>query len=462
MFSGKIKSLAEMKAVLNRNINSKKKMIQNQEKIALPEVQLRESSSIGEVTAFAEIEDTVPVTIDLQVLRKELEEFMLNGNELLSSWRDIKKKYINDPYDPIIQNEIDVISTKYINSAKIGNKRLTKVLSTELNVLLKSLLNKISNQIASAPVVTQIPAPAPAPAPSPIPAPSPAPEEEVPDEEIEEVTDEEIEVAPDEEIEVAPDEEIEELTDVEIEEAKEALQKRRIIKIGIGIYADKNEPFTPIGGFNKYVGGPITEYFNLPIHIDHKDRIEATICNNNMFSNYIRAITFVFLKKHLEPQYDYDILLDMNTANIDRLIKLFNLIKGHPKSFVPSVHSNSEKAVQHLLFPENNNQSIRHNFLIEQVNEILREATEASGSGLKRKSKVSKKKSVKKKNGVTSTYINDKSLISRSKNLINAIGLKNDGPLIKNELDSIFSTMVERKLIKPKEVLILTKRLNMV
>lgn len=42
-----------------------RKKIQNQEQIALPAVELRDSPSLGEVTRYAEIEDTVPVTIDL-------------------------------------------------------------------------------------------------------------------------------------------------------------------------------------------------------------------------------------------------------------------------------------------------------------------------------------------------------------------------------------------------------------
>ena len=46
-----------------------------------------------------------------------------------------------DPDKSKIQNEIDECSSKYIDQQNIGGKRLTKVLSIELNVLF-NLLNQ--------------------------------------------------------------------------------------------------------------------------------------------------------------------------------------------------------------------------------------------------------------------------------------------------------------------------------
>ena len=453
MFSEKVKSVSEMKAILNRNINSKKKIIANQNKIALPEVELRESASLGTETSFADVEEIVPVTIDIQVLRKELEEFLLNGNELLSSWRAIKDKYINYPYDVIIQNEIDYISSKYINQAKIGNKRITKSLSTELNALLKSLLNKITTQVSNAPPIppplppapptpTPVPSPIPSPIPTPVPTPTPSPVPS-PNGSEDEADDEE------------EDSYFYDLVEADFIARDELINS---IQTNVTLYASRSEAFVPVGAFHSEVCDKIHEYYNLPIHQTSMKLLKKSIGNKSVFSNYVRGISFVFVEKFLNDKYDLSKFFDTSPDNILIIKKIFNLIKNHPRSFVPPVQNNSKSAVQFLLFPKNEKEQSKQNELIEKIINLLGLSTPTppSGSGMKkRKSKIVK---FSKKTGKDS--ITDKSLISRSKNLINAIGLGNKSALIKNELDSILSKMVERQMITKKEVRILTKRLK--
>ena len=69
----------------------------------------------------------------------------------------------------------------------------------------------------------------------------------------------------------------------------------------------------------------------------------------------------------------------------------------------------------------------------------------SGGDGFKKKSK----------------YLSDEVLVKRSKNIMSAISLGNSNKEMKNELDSIFSSMVSRGLISKKEVLLLTKKMKM-
>jgi hypothetical protein len=94
MFSNKIKNKDDLKLILDRNINMKKKIIKNQKDLnPLPEIELREVANLGETTSFVDASEEVQPIVNLQVLQQELKDNLLNGNELLKSWQEFKKKY---------------------------------------------------------------------------------------------------------------------------------------------------------------------------------------------------------------------------------------------------------------------------------------------------------------------------------------------------------------------------------
>jgi hypothetical protein len=92
----------------------------------------------------------------------------------------------------------------------------------------------------------------------------------------------------------------------------------------------------------------------------------------------------------------------------------------------------------------------RHETLKSNVNNIFKDVMGASESGLKIKGKKSK-----------SAYLSDKALVKRSRNIVSAIKLGNNSKNMKNELDSVFSAMLVRKIIKPNVVKRLTGLLGM-
>ena len=82
MFSNKIKNKDDLKLILDRNINMKKKIIKNQKDLnPLPEIELREVANLGESSTFADESEEVQPIVNLQVLQQELKDNLLNGNE---------------------------------------------------------------------------------------------------------------------------------------------------------------------------------------------------------------------------------------------------------------------------------------------------------------------------------------------------------------------------------------------
>jgi hypothetical protein len=363
------------------------------------------------------------------------------------------KKNINDPFDPVIQIEIDTISSKYINQFKIGNKRLTKFLTFEVNQLIKSLIDKITVQSSIVTPITPLPpvpptppfpspSPVPSPPPSPVPSPPPSPvPSPVPSDEEEEEEEEEPPVP-------VPERDAQELKD-------EIIHYTRL-------FAETTEPFSPLENkqLDLNLGQKIALYYNHSIHNANRININKTIMNKK-WTSFIRSIAFVFVFKY-KPNV-LMMLFETKLENIQAIVKLFQILLDFIKE--NQVKSNTIRAVEKLLYPTTDIEIENHNVLEESVYNLLKSFTPifadlpspgppgpggpAGGDGLKKKNKNKIK------------YLSDKVLVKRSKNIMSAIALGNSNIEMKNELDSIFSAMVSRKLMSKKEVLLLTKKMKM-